>query len=70
MLTSQLSPSHFLLLALGLWAGGLWLFNRHRWPPRVSGGVLLLGATWLSIFLVASLLLHLVAQGNQRSLAH
>lgn len=64
MLTSQLPPSHFLLLALGLWTGGIWLFNRHRWPLRVSGGVLLLGATWLSIFLAASLLLHLVAQSN------
>lgn len=66
MILSHLSPADWALLVLGLWGGGLWAFTRRNWPLKAGGGVLLLGAAWLSLFLIGSLALELAARSNQR----
>jgi thiol:disulfide interchange protein len=58
----QLTPVGLLLLALALWLSGVWVVTRRGWTVKAVGGVLLLGAVWMSGLLITLLLMYRAAR--------
>jgi hypothetical protein len=58
----QLTPVGLSLLVLALWLSGVWIVTRRGWAAKAVGGVLLLGAVWMSGLLITLLLLYRAAR--------